>query len=358
MHLLFPFPLGGSLPFRAIAVRQGRNRLGNKLVQRSANLKPRLQIIDLARGLALVAMAIYHFTWDLEFFGYAPPGMAAQGGWKLFARCIASSFLFLVGVSLFLAHARGVRWTPFLKRLAMVAGAAAAITIATWFATPNVFIFFGILHQIALASLLGLAFLRLPAIVTIAIAILVIAAPLFLRAPIFDHPALWWVGLSVQPPRSNDYVPLFPWFGAVLLGMACAKLADAAGLFRALAQVRLPAITVPLQFAGRHSLAFYLIHQPILIGGLWLFSLLFPAAEPPRELQFTRACTTQCEETETVPFCQYYCVCVLDSLVEEGRFDEVYAGAPSPETSRWLQETVSACSVDAQLSLPGEEETQ
>ena len=37
----------------------------------------RLTRLDVARGVALVAMAIYHFTWDLEFFGYVPPGMTA-----------------------------------------------------------------------------------------------------------------------------------------------------------------------------------------------------------------------------------------------------------------------------------------
>ena len=327
-------------------------------MQRSANDKSRLQAIDLARGLALVAMAIYHFTWDLEFFGYAPPGMTAQGGWKLFARCIASSFLFLVGVSLFLAHARGVRWPPFLKRLAMVAGAAAAISLATWIATPGVFIFFGILHQIALASLLGLAFLRLPAVAIVLVAIAVIAAPQFLRAPFFDHPALWWVGLSTENPRSNDYVPLFPWFGAVLLGMAAARLAEAGGLFRRLATLDLPRFTAPLQFAGRHSLAVYLVHQPVLIGALWLFSQISPAAEPPREIQFSRACTAQCKELQDTPYCQFYCVCVLDALVAENRFDEVYAGTPSPETAGRLQEIVSACSVEAELSLPSEENGQ
>ena len=61
---------------------------------------PRIEAIDLARGIALVAMAVYHFTWDLEFFGYLEPRTTAVGGWKLFARVIASSFLFLVGVSL------------------------------------------------------------------------------------------------------------------------------------------------------------------------------------------------------------------------------------------------------------------
>ncbi|MEQ9573770.1 MAG: heparan-alpha-glucosaminide N-acetyltransferase domain-containing protein, partial [Nitratireductor sp.] len=48
----------------------------------------RIALIDVLRGAALVAMAIYHFAWDLEFFGYAEPGLTAVGGWKLFARSI------------------------------------------------------------------------------------------------------------------------------------------------------------------------------------------------------------------------------------------------------------------------------
>ncbi len=158
--------------------------------------KRRLETIDLARGIALVAMVIYHFTWDLEFFGYTEPGTAASGGWRLFARSIATSFLFLVGVSLVLAQGRTFRLAPFLKRLGMIVGAALLITVATYFATPGNFIFFGILHQIALASVLGLAFLRLPVLVVIAAAIAIIAAPNVLRADIFNHPALLWVGLG------------------------------------------------------------------------------------------------------------------------------------------------------------------
>ena len=76
----------------------------------------RITAIDAARGVALIAMAIYHFTWDLQFFGYLEPGTATTGGWKLFARCIASSFLFLVGVGLVLAHGHGIRWPGFGRR--------------------------------------------------------------------------------------------------------------------------------------------------------------------------------------------------------------------------------------------------
>jgi len=319
-------------------------------VQRSANHKPRLEAIDLARGAALIAMAVYHFTWDLEFFGYAPPGMTAEGGWRLFARGIATSFLFLVGVSLWLAHGRDIRVGPFLKRLAMVAGAAAAISLATWLAVPGAFIFFGILHQIALASVLGLAFLRLPAPVTLAAAVFVAVAPQFLRSTAFDHPALWWVGLSSVNPRSNDYVPLFPWFAAVLAGIAAARMAEAAGLFRRLGGLSLARWTRPLQWAGRHSLAVYLVHQPVLIAGLWLYAQALPAAEAPRDAQFTRACIAQCEATHDAAFCGHYCVCVLEEITAEGRFDEVYAGTPSDETSQRLQEIVSACTFDAELA--------
>ena len=33
----------------------------------------RIQAIDILRGIALIAMASYHFTWDLENFGYTVP---------------------------------------------------------------------------------------------------------------------------------------------------------------------------------------------------------------------------------------------------------------------------------------------
>ncbi|MGB5799766.1 MAG: heparan-alpha-glucosaminide N-acetyltransferase domain-containing protein, partial [Mesorhizobium sp.] len=35
----------------------------------------RIVAIDVARGLALLAMASYHFTWDLGFFGYTDPSL-------------------------------------------------------------------------------------------------------------------------------------------------------------------------------------------------------------------------------------------------------------------------------------------
>jgi uncharacterized membrane protein len=80
----------------------------------------RVPAIDVAKGVALVAMAIYHFVWDLEFFGWVAPFTIQQSGWVIFARSIAASFLFLVGINMVLTYTRGIVWPAFLKRLAVV----------------------------------------------------------------------------------------------------------------------------------------------------------------------------------------------------------------------------------------------
>ncbi|WP_378950288.1 DUF1624 domain-containing protein [Mesorhizobium sp. ANAO-SY3R2] len=312
----------------------------------------RVAVIDIARGIALVAMAIYHFTWDLEFFGYADPGMTAYGNWRLFARCIASSFLFLVGVSLVLAHAKGIRWPGFWRRLAMVVAAALAITAATWVATPDSFIFFGILHQIALASVLGLAFLRLPPLLTLAVAALVIAAPNYLRADLFNHPALLWIGLSTFNPRSNDFVPLFPWFGAVLAGIGAAGLASRADLFGKLAQLQPGRWSRPVGFFGRHSLAFYLIHQPVLISLVWAYAQIFPATIETRETGFLRSCQVSCEQSRDTDFCSRYCVCMLDDLQKDNSLDRIYAGDKSTDLRAHIGDTAQMCTARTDGEMP------
>ena len=211
----------------------------------------RLPLIDVARGGALVAMAIYHFTWDLEFFGYVERGTTAIGGWKLFARLIAGSFLFLVGVSLVLGHGRGIRWRSFGKRFAMIAVAAGLITLATYFATPDRFIFFGILHNIAVSSVFGLLFVRLPAPISLLVGLVILFSGPFITGPAFDHSLLLWLGLFTVPVMSNDFVPFFPWTGCVLLGISAAKLATDQGMVPRVADLYM---NVSVQFIVGRSL--------------------------------------------------------------------------------------------------------
>lgn len=312
---------------------------------------PRIPLIDQLRGVALIAMAIYHFTWDLGFFGYIEPETATTGGWRIFARLIAGSFLFLVGFSLVLGHQKGFHARPFLVRLAKIGGAAAIITTATWFAFPDTFIFFGILHAIAAASVVGLLFLRLPIALTLLAAIAAVTAPLYLRAPLFDHPTLWWVGLSVDIPRSNDYVPLLPWLAPVLLGIALGKFFVASALperWAGLGGRKKVWWKSLLETAGRHSLAIYLIHQPLLIALVYGFSLIVPAPAPDPVVGYTKNCLRACEPERGAGFCRSFCGCTLTGLQDQNLFADLNRGAIDVTTDERITAISSQCTAKAE----------
>ncbi len=60
---------------------------------------------------------------------------------------------------------------------------------------------------------------------------------------------------------------MFPWLGVVLLGVGLGH-ALLRAQFRPIAALgRAPR---PLLWMGRHSLAIYMVHQPFLMGALWL----------------------------------------------------------------------------------------
>ncbi len=324
-----------------------------------ARRPPRIPLVDALRGLALIAMAVYHFTWDLGYFGYIDPATATTGGWKLFARMIAGSFLFLAGFSLVLGHARGLRPKPFLIRLGKIVAAAALITAGTWFAFPDTFIFFGILHAIAAASVIGLIFLRVPAVVTFLAAAAAVAASFYLRAPLFDHPALWWVGLSEQIPRSNDYVPLLPWLAPFLAGIGVCRLFLARGLAERAAAIGAGARTrwiTLLEAAGRHSLAIYLVHQPLLIGLLYVVSLVAPAPAADPVTVYRQSCTQACEAERGAEFCRGFCDCTQQRLVEQKLFDDLMRGAIDVTRNTSIAAISSQCTADTETGIAATKE--
>lgn len=71
-----------------------------------------------------------------------------------------------------------------------------------------------------------------------------------------------WVSSILKKP-SMDFIPIYPWFWAILLGMLIGPyLSKMRGLNS------LP--TIPfLNSLGRHSLIIYLLHQPILYLSIW-----------------------------------------------------------------------------------------
>lgn len=231
---------------------------------------PRIALVDWLRGAALIGMTVFHFAYDLEFFGFEERGYADQPHWRHFATLVAGSFLFLAGVSLQLAHARAFRWSRWGRRLAIIALAALAIMAATHYATPNTWIFFGILHMIAFGSIVGLAFLRSPWWCTAAAGVAVLAIDQLAAGALPDALAWYWIGLSSVTPVTSDFRPVFPWLAAVLFGIAAARASAEASWLPALARPKLEGrVGRLLRFLGRNSLIYYLLHQPILFALFW-----------------------------------------------------------------------------------------
>ncbi len=222
----------------------------------SAAPPQRVAWIDRARGVALLAMIAFHFSYDLSMLGLAAWPVGGHWAWRAFAMAIAGSFIALSGVSLQLAAAGGLGRRAFLRRLGMLVGAAALVTLGTWAAMPYP-VTFGILHAIALFSILALPFLAAPSWAVLVAAALVLLAPWVLTSPIFGHPLLYPLGLDPTPPPTVDYEPIFPWFAPMLVGLVAA---------RHLPVPRRSAADDILARMGRHSLAIYLLHQPVMLG--------------------------------------------------------------------------------------------
>ncbi len=266
----------------------------------------RIASIDVARGAAVVAMVVFHLIWDLGNFHYIDPEIPYTPTVKLFGHAIATTFLFIAGVSLVLAHERRNGWRPFWRRFFIIAGAAALVSLGAWLAFPQAFVFFGILHCIAVASLLAAPLLLLSWPAAAAAALAFGLAPLFYSDPLFNSRWFAWIGFPTVAPLTNDYRPLAPWSAALFAGVAMAKLWKAWALPAIAAGVR----EGPATWLGRHSLAIYLLHQPALFLVFGLLATLGVAPSAGHSGDFVEICVARCEKSggETA-MCRDICSC-------------------------------------------------
>jgi uncharacterized membrane protein len=181
----------------------------------------RFERLDALRGVAMLWMAAYHFAFDLNFLGWLSTrqDFYRDPVWTTQRTCIVSLFLFCAGMSIALALDAGQPWRKFWRRWAQVAGCALLVSIGSAFMFPKSWIFFGVLHGMAVMLIIA----RLVAPLGRALwplAALCIAAPIWLNLPLFDMRALQWIGLGTHKPVTEDYVPVLPWLGVMLIGLA------------------------------------------------------------------------------------------------------------------------------------------
>ena len=227
----------------------------------------------------MVWMTVFHFCFDLQHFGYFKADFYTDPVWTLQRSAIVSLFLFCAGISQAVAVQQGQTWPRFWKRWRLIVFCAALVTVGSYLMYPRSFIYFGVLHGIALMLiivrltagwgrwlwLLG----GLPWLVYWAVPYghAAWAGFDFLNSPLFN-----WLGLVSRKPVTEDYVPLVPWLGVMWWGVAAGTWA----LKHRISWFQGQLITGgrPLAVLARWSLSYYMLHQPVLIGLLLLAGLL------------------------------------------------------------------------------------
>jgi uncharacterized membrane protein len=227
----------------------------------------RHQRLDALRGLAMVWMALFHLCFDLNHFGWLRPRQDFYQDplWTVQRTCIVSLFLFCAGLSLAVALQAGQRWPRFWRRWGQIAGCAVLVSVGSAWMFPASWISFGVLHGIALMLILARLGAPLGAVLW-PVGALCLALPLWLQHPFFDTRLTNWIGLVTRKPVTEDFVPLLPWLGVMLFGLAAGRwlLQHRPGVIGG----ALAAPLRPLALLGRWSLSFYMLHQPVLIGTL------------------------------------------------------------------------------------------
>jgi len=236
------------------------------------NKNNHFEFIDMARGFAIFLMFIYHFSYDLDYFGFIQQNFNLDEFWINFRTLIVSIFLTIMGISLYLASYRGLNIKRFRQRLLLLVLYSFLVSLSSWVMYPKAMVFFGILHFITIASILGLLFIRLGKMnIFIGLGLIILAQTI--SHPIFDQPYFQWFGLMTKLPVTVDYVPFLPWFGCVLIGIYLGQVLSQLPHHSFLVRWHNNnGVSKLLALGGRHSLHIYMLHQPLFLGIIYIIS--------------------------------------------------------------------------------------
>ena len=246
---------------------------------------PRFDALDVLRGSAMLWMTAFHFCFDLASAGYLPYNFYTDPFWTVQRTCILSLFLFCAGFSQAVVLQQGQTWRRFWRRWWQIVACAGLVTLGSMLMFPRSYIYFGVLHGMAVMLLvarltapwgrwlwwLGLLALLVPYAGAYAIGKGWIGA-------VFNAAPLNVLGLISIKPITEDYVPLLPWIGVMWWGLAAGQWWHHRPVVGVVGLAGVPWVAKnaglrPLAWLGRWSLSYYMLHQPVLLAGLWLWAL-------------------------------------------------------------------------------------
>ncbi len=252
-----------------------------KAIEKTFPPKKRICILDELRGLAVIAMILYHTIYSMAFIG----NYSFAYNWLITAYpyqpLIPITFISICGVCSVFSRSNlknGIK----LLLIALIA------TLVTAIALPSNFIIFGILHFLGCSLIIISLFKNLinriqstKVICAIIIFCLIIYTVCFnipkgyiglstdicimLPQQLYSYYPLFIIGLPTPEFFSADYFPLFPHIFLFIVGVFVGKLISKIDLPNFMYRQWLP----PLDFIGRHALIIYILHQPLIIGVIY-----------------------------------------------------------------------------------------
>lgn len=227
----------------------------------------RLIWLDTLRGVAVVLMIIFHFCYDLSYFGWLEADVAGPSAWMPFRYLIITIFVFTMGYSLHLAYSKAIRWKHFFSRQLKLMSVAFLLSALSTLMFPESWVYFGIIHFVWIAGYICLPFVRFWwAALPLALCILVTHwLSIFPFNWPFDSISDW-----LPAHRSIDFVPPVPWLAIALIGVFLGGLMNLREM-QIFVGIKIPAWII---FLGRNSLIIYLLHQPVIFLFLYPISLI------------------------------------------------------------------------------------
>ncbi len=241
-------------------------------------MKNRINIIDEVRGVCIILVVVFHTFFSMTMVFGMTEFMDVFRIMMFWQPVLPAMFILLSGISFMLSRNN-------IKRGIILLIISTAITIILLIFMPSMVIWFGILHFLAVVNivfgLLKKYVDNIPfvfGIITFAVLFLLtynihrgyigIEGLISIKLPevLYTSDLTAPLGFYSSSFRSADYCPLLPWTFMFLIGTLLGRYVDK--IPEALKKLHIK----PLAFIGRHTLIIYIIHQPIIVGALYIIT--------------------------------------------------------------------------------------
>lgn len=236
----------------------------------------RVYLLDVLRGIAVIAMIVHHGYVLLNFTKGVTFSFFTSGLFEFLQMFFVSVFLLVSGICT--NYSKNT-----VKRGLVIFGAAVIVTFVTAVLLPvigvtGLEIYFGILHMFGVAMLLYSSLKPIlercngTVVLVVCVALFVIQNVVMHYVPFVESPFNFTMILGFPSKNffSADYYPLFPYFFMFVAGAMIGRPIKE-GCFPSWFYT---ARCKPFEFVGRHSLIIYLLHQPIIFALIMLIDSL------------------------------------------------------------------------------------